>query len=153
LQLVTTVTAFVCFALLAAFLRWTLLGISIRAAAEDFSIVRLMGVNAHRVIVAAFALSGLLAGVAGILYNAQAGAVDPTTGITPIIKAFIAVIIGGLGSLSGAVAGGFLLGFTEVAFQATLPDYLKPFVDAFTLLLVIAILVVRPAGLLPRASS
>jgi branched-chain amino acid transport system permease protein len=153
LQIITTITAFICLGLLAVFLKTTTLGVSIRAAAEDFPVVRLMGVNANRVVVAAFAISGLLAGVAAILYNAQAGNVAPTTGITPVIKAFIAVIIGGLGSLGGAVAGGFLLGFTEVIFLASLPDSLKPFVDAFTLLLVITILVARPQGLLPRASS
>jgi branched-chain amino acid transport system permease protein len=152
LQIITTLTAFVCFILLALFLKRTLLGISIRAAAEDLAVVRLMGVNANRVVVAAFAISGLLAGVAAVLYNAQAGSVSPTTAVTPIIKAFIAVIIGGLGSLGGAVAGGFVLGFTEVLFTATLPDALKPFVDAFSLILVVAIVVVRPEGLFPRAA-
>jgi branched-chain amino acid transport system permease protein len=153
LQIITTVTAITCLVLLGLFLRRTTLGIAIRAAAEDFPVVRLMGVNANRVVVSAFAISGLLAGVAAVLYNAQAASVSPTTGVTPIIKAFIAVIIGGLGSLSGAVAGGFVLGFTEVIFLASLPDSLKPFVDAFALLLVIAILVARPQGLLPRTGS
>jgi len=153
LQIITTVTAIACLFLLGLFLKRTILGVAIRAAAEDFPVVRLMGVNANRVVVSAFAISGLLAGVAAVLYNAQAGSVSPTTGVTPIIKAFIAVIIGGLGSLSGAVAGGFVLGFTEVIFLASLPDSLKPFVDAFTLLLVIAILVARPQGLLPRTGS
>ncbi|MDX1269004.1 MAG: c-type cytochrome, partial [Oceanisphaera sp.] len=66
------------------------------------------------VISAAFALSGLLAGVAAVLWVSQRASVDPLMGFTPVLKAFIAAILGGLGSLRGAVAGGFLLGFIEV---------------------------------------
>jgi branched-chain amino acid transport system permease protein len=88
--------------------------------------------------------------VAALLYIGNAGAVGPTTGVEPTIKAFIAIVIGGLGSLSGAVAGGVLLGLAEVLFTATLPSSLTPFVDAFSLGLVICILVIRPQGLLGR---
>jgi branched-chain amino acid transport system permease protein len=148
LQIITLGTVVVAVVLLQIFLRRTLLGIAIRAAAEDFSVVRLMGINANRVVVSAFAISGLLAGVAALLYIAQAGSVGPTTGVGPTIKAFIAVIIGGLGSLHGAVVGGFVLGLAEVLFTATLPASLTPFVNAFSLGLVICILVVRREGLL-----
>jgi branched-chain amino acid transport system permease protein len=148
LQLITTGATFASLALLTVFLRRTLLGVSMRAAAEDFSAVRLMGVRANRVIVAAFAISGLLAGIAAVLYISQATAVDPNTGTVPIVKAFIAVVIGGLGSLSGAVAGGFALGFIEVMLQATLPGDLRPFRDAVALLILVGILFFRPQGLL-----
>lgn len=148
LQIITLGTVIVAVTSLQLFLRRTLLGTAIRAAAEDFAVVRLMGINANRVVVTAFALSGLLAGVASLLYIAQAGAVGPITGVEPTVKAFIAVIIGGLGSLNGAVVGGFLLGLAEVLFTATLPASLTPFVDAFSLGLVICILVIRREGLL-----
>lgn len=147
LQLITTVATFAALGLLVVFLRRTLLGISMRAAAEDFAVVRLMGVKADRVVVAAFALSGFLAGIAAILFVSQATAVSPDTGTVPIVKAFIAVVIGGLGSLSGAVAGGFALGFLEVILQATLPPDVRPFRDAFALLILVAILFFRPQGL------
>ena len=69
------------------------------------------------------------------------------------MKAFIATVIGGLGSLYGAVAGGLVLGFTEVAFSAFLPDTVVPFSDAFALVVVIGLLLVRPQGLLGRVSE
>jgi branched-chain amino acid transport system permease protein len=71
-------------------------------------------------------------------------------GFLPVLKAFIAVIVGGLGSLEGAVAGGFLLGFIEIGLRAFLPDSLIAYRDAISLALVILILVVRPQGLLGR---
>ncbi|MXO01179.1 branched-chain amino acid ABC transporter permease [Shinella zoogloeoides] len=132
------------------FLRTTVLGRAMRAASEDFAIVRLMGIRANAVVATAFAISGLLAGVAGILWVAQRGSVDPLMGFLPVLKAFIAAIIGGLGSLSGAVAGGFLLGFIEVFLQAYLPESLLSYRDAFTILLVIAVLLFAPQGLLAR---
>ncbi len=138
---------------LVVFLRRTLVGIAMRAAAENFSATRLMGVGANRVVATAFALSGILAGVSAILWVAQRGSVDPLMGLLPVLKAFIAVVVGGLGSLTGAVAGGFLLGFIEVTLQATLPGSLLPFTDAFALSLVIAVLLVRPQGLLGRPAE
>lgn len=135
---------------LSLFLRSTVLGRAMRAASEDFAIVRLMGIRANAVVATAFAISGLLAGVAGVLWVAQRGSVDPLMGFLPVLKAFIAAIIGGLGSLSGAVAGGFLLGFIEVFLQAYLPESLLSYRDAFAILLVIAVLLFAPQGLLAR---
>jgi branched-chain amino acid transport system permease protein len=132
------------------FLHGTVLGRAMRAAAEDFAIVRLMGIRANAVVATAFAISGLLAGVAGVLWVAQRGSVDPLMGFLPVLKAFIAAIIGGLGSLSGAVAGGFLLGFAEVFLQAFLPENLLSYRDAFAIVLVIAVLLYAPQGLLAR---
>lgn len=153
LQIATTAITFACLAALGIFLKRSLLGISMRAAAEDFSSTRLMGMSADRVIVTAFAISGLLAGVATLLQIARTASVDPTAGLNPMIKAFIAVIIGGLGNLSGAVAGGFLLGFIEVILQAILPQSGLPFRDAFALVLLVAILLARPQGLLGRKQA
>ncbi|MBP9950826.1 MAG: branched-chain amino acid ABC transporter permease [Cypionkella sp.] len=135
---------------LTLFLNRTVAGRAMRAASEDFAIVRLMGLRANGVVATAFAISGLLAGVAGLLWVAQRGSVDPLMGFLPVLKAFIAAIIGGLGSLTGAVAGGFLLGFIEVMLQAWLPDTLLPYRDAFSIMLVIGVLLFRPQGLLAR---
>ena len=135
---------------LTLFLNRTVAGRAMRAASEDFAIVRLMGLRANGVVATAFAISGLLAGVAGLLWVAQRGSVDPLMGFLPVLKAFIAAIIGGLGSLTGAVAGGFLLGFIEVMLQAWLPEALLPYRDAFAILLVIGVLLFRPQGLLAR---
>jgi len=134
---------------LTLFLTRTTLGKAMRAAAEDFQVLRLMGIRANRVIATAFAVSGALAGISAALWVAQRGSVDPLMGFVPVLKAFVAAVIGGLGSLSGAVAGGFALGMLEVLFQAFLPDAALPFRDAFVLGVVVLILLVRPDGLIP----
>lgn len=150
LSILATVLLLVCLTL---FLKRSILGIAMRAAALDFPVTRLMGVNANAVIATAFAISGLLAGVAGVLWLAQRGSVDPLMGFLPVLKAFIAVVLGGLGSLSGAVVGGFTLAFIEVALRAFLPEGWLPFRESITLTLVIALLLLRPAGLLGRRET
>jgi branched-chain amino acid transport system permease protein len=138
---------------LTIFLRRSILGIAMRAASLDFPVTRLMGINANAVIATAFGISGLLAGVAGVLWLAQRGSVDPLMGFLPVLKAFIAVVLGGLGSLPGAVLGGFVLAFIEVSLRAFLPDDWLPFRESITLTLVIILLLVRPEGLLGRKEA
>jgi branched-chain amino acid transport system permease protein len=130
------------------FLRRTTMGLAMRAAADDFNVTRLMGVRANRVIATAFALSGLLAAIAAMLWIAQRSSVDPMMGLVPVLKAFIAATLGGLGSLAGAVLGGVLLGAIEIYLAAYLPDAALPFQGAITLGIVILVLVVRPQGLI-----
>lgn len=137
--------------LLTLFLKRTNTGLAMRAAAEDFDMVRLVGMPAGKVVASAFALSGLLAGVAAIVWTAQRGSVDPLMGFFPVLKAFIATVLGGLGSLSGAVLGGFVVGVIEVFSQAFLPGGMAPYRDAIVLGTVILILLIRPEGLVPPA--
>jgi branched-chain amino acid transport system permease protein len=129
------------------FLVRTSLGTQMRAAAEDFRTARIVGVKANRVIAAAFALSGLLAGVAAVLLVAQTGTVTPAMGVSPVIFGFIAAVVGGLGSLGGAVLGGYLVGAVTVALQAGLPVELRPYRDFFVFLAIFVVLVFRPDGL------
>ena len=155
IQKLDVVTISVTLALLATvgwFLRSTTLGTQMRAAAEDFRMARVLGIRANRVVASAFALSGLLAAVAAILLTAQTGTVSPTIGVSIVLFAFIATIVGGMGSLSGAVVGGFSIGALNVALQASLPLDLRPFRDAFVFAAVLAVLIVRPQGLLPSRS-
>jgi branched-chain amino acid transport system permease protein len=153
LNLVTLTVAVSLMIALAIFLKRTTMGIQMRAAAENFKMARLLGVHADRVIAAAFAISGLLAAIASLLFLAQTGTVSPTLGITPLVIAFFATVLGGLGSLPGAVLGAFVLSaFTEL-FQAVLPADLKPFRDAFVYGLVVILLLVRPQGLLAPVSG
>jgi branched-chain amino acid transport system permease protein len=147
------VVTIVCLVSLLLLLRYTTLGIAMRAAAEDLAVVRLMGISASKVVVTAFAISGALAAIASLLFVARSGSVAPDTGVVPLIKAFIAVIIGGIGSLTGAVVGGLLLGFTEVILQAVLPQGAAPFRDAFALCAVIAILLLKPQGIFGQAET
>jgi len=146
LSIITFVVAMVAMIGLTAFLGRTKQGLAIRAAAEDFSITRLMGVSADRMVVLAFALSGLLAGIAGILWIARTGSVAPSMGFNPLLQSFIAVVLGGFGSLRAAIAGGFALAFIEVSLQSFLPNDLVPFTAALTLVVVVAVLYFRPQG-------
>jgi branched-chain amino acid transport system permease protein len=132
---------------LAALLRWTTLGLSLRAAADDFRMLRLLGVRANMVIATAFAVSGVLAGVVGVLWVARIGSVTPTIGLTPLLIALIAVVVGGMNGLSGAIVGGYLLGALTVGMQLMLPQDVLAFRDAFIFAIVILILVLRPQGI------
>jgi branched-chain amino acid transport system permease protein len=134
------------------FLGRTGLGLQMRAASEDFGMARYLGVRANRVIAFAFALSGLLAGVVSLAFVMQVGSVEPTIGLSPVLVGFVAVVIGGLGSLLGAVIGGFALGGLTIALQSLLPSNLVGFRDAFMYGCVIALLVARPSGLLKHVS-
>ena len=134
------------------FLRRTTLGVQMSAAAADFTMARLLGVKANRVIAVAFGISGLFAAAAAFALVAQLGQVNPSLGVLPVLIGFASVIIGGLGSLAGATLGGFALGFLTIMLQATLPASLSPFRDAILFTMVIAFLLIRPQGLLPGRS-
>jgi branched-chain amino acid transport system permease protein len=138
---------------LTLFLTRTALGVQMRAAAEDFQMARLLGVAANRVIAAAFAISGLAAAAAALFLVSQTGTVTPEMGVTVVLFAFMATILGGLGSLVGAVAGGLLLGILTVVLQQSLPYELRPYRDAFVFGIVFALLIVRPRGLIPSRNT
>ncbi|MGH3041572.1 MAG: ABC transporter permease, partial [Gaiellaceae bacterium] len=137
---------------LGLFLRHTALGVQMRASAENFWMARALGVRANRVIAAAFAASGLLAAAAAFLLTAQRGEVTPTFGLNAVLIAFVATILGGLGSLVGAVLGGFFVGALTVALQASLPLELRSYRDAFVFAAVLAVIVFRPQGLVVARS-
>src|SRR5206468_645598 len=123
---------------LGAFLRKTRFGAEMRAAAEDFEMARLLGVNANRVIGVAFALSGITAGAAAFLLAVQTGFFQPTSGLTPVLYAFVATVVGGLGTLIGPALAGFGLGVLTVVLQVTLPASLLPYRDALVFAAVLA---------------
>jgi branched-chain amino acid transport system permease protein len=127
----------------------TPMGRQLRAAAEDFTMARLLGVKANRVIAFAFAISGALAATTGILLTVKTATVTPDFGVTPVTIGFIAVVVGGVGSLRGAAVGGLLIGVVTVSLQVLLPNTLLPFRDAFVFALVIVVLLARPQGLIP----
>ncbi|HSL12343.1 MAG TPA: branched-chain amino acid ABC transporter permease [Actinomycetota bacterium] len=147
LSIITASIGAIALVSLTQFMKRSRAGLSMRAAAQDFTTARLNGVRANRVISLAFLISGLLAGIAGVLWIARTTSVNPATGFVPVVQAFIASVIGGLGNLRGAVLGGFFLGTLEVFLQATLPGSLLPYAQATALLIVVAVLYVRPQGL------
>ncbi len=150
IAIVTLVAAIVLVLALGLFLRRTRLGVQMRAAAEDFQTAQLMGVRANTVIASAFLISGLLAGAAAVLLVGQTGTVSPTIGLPPLLIGLVAVVIGGLGSLRGAVIGAYILGAANVGLQWALPLGSRPFRDAFVYAIVIVILIVRPEGIVAR---
>lgn len=125
----------------------TTFGVTLRAAAEDFDAARLMGVRANRVIAGVFALAGVLAGIAGILLLIRSGTASPAMGVTPLLKGLVAAIVGGLGSLGGAVVAGLLLGLSEVLIRSALPGSLEGLTDAVIFTLIAVLFTVRPQGL------
>jgi branched-chain amino acid transport system permease protein len=144
IAIVVTVLALVALTL---FLRRTTLGLAMQAAAQDFDTTRLMGINANRVIAAAFFIAGIMAGIAGVLIIAQRGSVDPMMSMNPLIKALIAAIVGGTGSLYGPVLGGIILGVLETIFQTILPGEALLFRDPLVLSLLVAFLLFAPNGI------
>ncbi len=172
-NLASFVSGIVLLGLLSLFVTRTTLGLSMRAAAEDLAAAQLMGINVNRVVATAFAIGAALAAVAGLLYAVQAGQINPYMGFTPVLKAFIAAVIGGFGSISGAVLGGYVLGFLEVFvtsiagigdllpagsvppeirvfLQQWLPSGLASWRDAVVFVVLILVLLVRPQGILGR---
>ena len=148
LQLITIIATMVILVGLTIFMRRTRFGLEMRAAAENFSMARMLGVRANRVIMGAFALSGALAGAIALIFGVQTGTADIQMGASIMLMAFIATVIGGLGSLAGAVLAGFLLGAASVVMQVILPVDARPFRDAFVYGAVILVLLFRPQGLI-----
>jgi branched-chain amino acid transport system permease protein len=127
------------------------IGLAMRACADDLVTTRLMGADTNRVIMAAFGVGGALAAAAGVLLGGLYGRIDPFMGFLPGLKAFVAAVIGGLGSLPGAVAGGYVLGCAEILFVGLLPPAFSAYRDALVFGLLILVLLVRPGGLFGRA--
>jgi branched-chain amino acid transport system permease protein len=147
LQVITIVVTIVILLALTAFLKRTRFGLEMRAAAENFTMARMLGVRANRVIMLAFAVSGMLAAAIGLILVTQTGTVDINMGANLMLVAFVATVIGGLGSLPGAVVAGYLIGSATVLMQVILPPDARPFRDAFVYGAVIVMLIWRPNGL------
>lgn len=152
-NLVTIGTAILLMTVLTFFVTRTRLGTAMRATAENAMAARLMGINVNTVIITAFVVGSALAGAAGILWGARVGRIDPLMGFIPVLKAFVATVIGGFGSIPGAVIGAYLLGFGEIFLVALLPDSLTSYRDAFIFSGLIVILLIRPQGILGSTES
>jgi branched-subunit amino acid ABC-type transport system permease component len=139
--------------LVALLLARTTLGRSMRALADDAVLAAVTGIRVDRVVVATWALAGVLAGIAGVLAALVQSSFDPNVGFTLLLAVFAAVVLGGIGSAYGALLGGLVLGvLTEVATWTALGGGVNPVykpVVAFTVLIVA--LLFRPQGLLGRA--
>ncbi|MFZ5354195.1 MAG: branched-chain amino acid ABC transporter permease [Bacillota bacterium] len=127
-------------------------GIAMRAVAKDHETAKLMGVDVNKTIAMTFAIGSMLAAVGGIMWSFKFPQIAPTMGIMPGLKAFIAAVLGGIGSISGAVIGGFILGLGEIMLVASMPG-LTGYRDAFAFVLLILILLFKPTGIMGEKIS
>jgi branched-chain amino acid transport system permease protein len=147
LSLVIILSTIILLVVLLLFVKKTRMGIAMRATAENLQVARLMGIKVNHVIMLAFIIGSALAAFAGMLWGGRFGQIDPLMGFVPGLKAFIAAVIGGVGSIAGAAVGGYLLGFSEVLFVGLLPSSMSGFRDAFVFGMLIIILLVMPNGI------
>lgn len=151
--IVTLIVTFIMLISLVLFVTKTKLGIAMRATASNLEACNLMGINVNKAIAVAFFISSLMAGVGGILWATRYTLFNPLTGAVPGIKAFIGALIGGIGSLEGAVIGGYLLGFLEVLVVLLLPVELSAYRDVFVFMLLVVTLLVRPQGIMGKVEK
>ena len=145
--IVTVVVTAVATVVLTFLVQKTKLGKAMRAVSEDMGAARLMGINVNTTISFTFAVGSALAGIGAVLYCMAYTQASPTMGIMLGTKAFVAAVLGGIGSIPGAVIGGLLVGFAEVFVSAI---GLSVWQDAVVFLLLIVVLIVKPTGLLSR---
>ncbi len=146
---VTLAVTLVVMAALTVFIKYSKTGRAMVAVSEDRGAAQLMGINTNVIIATTFAIGSALAAVAGYLMMTKGDAISPTFGAMPGIKAFTAAVIGGIGSIPGAMLGGILLGVIE-CISLSIPA-LAPFTVAVEFAVLIVILLVKPAGLLGKA--
>lgn len=142
--LVTPVLVIILVVALTQLINHTKIGMAMRAVSKDFETSQLMGVKINSVISMTFVIGSFLAGIGSLLYFTNYSSIVPLSGSMPGLKAFVAAVFGGIGSVPGAVIGAFIIGIVESLVKGS--DY-SVFSDAFTFALLIVILVVKPTGL------
>lgn len=146
--LITLVAATIVMLALTLFINYTRIGRAMIAVSEDRGAAQLMGINTNGIITITFAIGSALAALAGLFYLLRAPSISNTFGAMPGIKAFTAAVIGGIGSIPGAMLGGVLLGVVE-AFSSKV-GAIAPYTDAIEFSILIIILLARPTGFLGK---
>lgn len=148
IKIITVVTPLLTILLVIAlviFINHTKTGMAMRAVSRDFDTARLMGIKVNNIISVTFIIGSFLAGVGSILYFSNYGQVSPTIGAMPGLKAFVAAVFGGIGSIPGAVLGAYIIGVCESLIKAN--DAIAIFSNAFTFALLILVLLFKPNGM------
>ena len=143
--LITPVLTLLLVVVLVLLIRYTKIGMAMRAVSKDFETSQLMGIKINSVISMTFVIGSFLAAVGSLLYFSSYKSVIPTSGAMPGLKAFVAAVFGGIGSIPGAVVGAFIIGICENLIKSS--TELSIFSDAFTFALLILVLCVKPTGL------
>ena len=145
ITIVTPILTIALVAVLVILIQKTKIGMAMRAVSRDFETSQLMGIKINSVISMTFVIGSFLAAVASILYFSNYGQVSPMIGAMPGLKAFVAAVFGGIGSIPGAVIGAFIIGICESFIKAN--ENIAVFSNAFTFALLIVILLCKPNGL------
>ena len=145
---ITLVCSFVIMIALTVFVKKTKIGRAMIAVSEDRGAAQLMGINVNAIIMITFAIGSALAAFAGFFMLMKSPSLSNTLGAMPGIKAFTAAVIGGIGSIPGAMVGGILLGVVE-AISLKIPT-IAPYTDAIEFMILILILLVRPTGIMGK---
>ena len=148
IKVITVVTPLLTILLVIAlviFINHTKTGMAMRAVSRDFDTARLMGIKVNNIISVTFIIGSFLAGVGSILYFSNYGQVSPTIGARPGLKAFVAAVFGGIGSIPGAVLGAYIIGICESLIKSN--NSIAIFSNAFTFALMILVLLFKPNGM------
>ena len=147
IQIIVIVASAILMVVLNYVINYTRTGKAMRAVSYDMGAASLMGVNVNRTIAITFVIGSVLAGAGGVLYATAYPQVDPLMGYIPGLKAFVAAVLGGIGSVPGAMVGGVILGIVETMTKAYISSQ---YADAISYSILIVILLVKPAGLLGK---
>jgi len=149
---ITPILTLILIVLLMLLIQKTKIGMAMRAVSKDFETSQLMGIPINSVISVTFIIGSLMAAIGSLLYFSNYPAVVPLSGAMPGLKAFVAAVFGGIGSIPGAVIGAFLIGICENLIKSGGSGWTN-FSDAFTFVLLISILLVRPSGLFGETAA
>ena len=150
ITIVTLVVTTIAMVLITLFINKTKAGSAMRAVSEDRGAAQLVGINVNKTISMTFAIGSFLAAIAGILFICQYQTLRPTLGALPGIKAFVAAVLGGIGSIPGAMVGGIILGIIESLSKAYISTQLS---DAIVFGVLVIVLLVKPSGLLGKKKN
>ena len=148
--IVTTIVIMICFGL---FVKRNKVGMAMRGIAESVETAGLVGINVNQVITWSFVVASAIAALTGFMWGAKYGQISYNMGFMPGVIAFVAVVIGGIGSIPGAVLGGFLIGLIQIFAVGFLPLGWSVYRDAIVFTLLIIVLLIKPTGIMGRRES
>lgn len=148
INILTMISIVVILIALTLLLKKTKIGLAMRACSDNLAASQLMGIKINNVVVVAFVIGSGLAALTGVMLAGEYKTIEPLMGFVPGLKAFCAAVLGGIGSLNGAVLGGFIIGIAEVLFAGLMPSDITSYRDAFIFFLLIVVLLVKPNGIL-----
>lgn len=146
----TTITIMICFAI---FVKRNKVGIAMRGISESVEKARLVGINVNQVIIWSFIVASAIAALTGFMWGSKYGQISYNMGFMPGIIAFVSIVIGGIGSIPGAVLGGFLIGLVQTFSVGFLPPGYAMYRDAIVFALLIVVLLIKPTGIMGRKES